>query len=411
MVFMKKFLLCFSIICLCVFHGSAQIERIMWTRGAIGVGGTYIYTMLPDGTDITSLSGANVSDHSPRISPDGSKIVFDRNGDDIYSMNADGTNVINLTKSVPNVYMGYPSWSPDGSKIVYIYYQIITSSIPYYFTDNSIWVMNADGSNQTRLTADGPSAPSWSSTNKIAFVTNYNGYSHIHTMDPDGSNTQRLTNGTANHGAPRWSPDGSKISFASERNREVGMYIMNADGSGEVRLVSKDTAFEWDWGPAAWSADGTRLAFSSKVNSGGPAPDIYTINIDGTNLTRVNPVDDPFNHNFDSSPEWITIAIPPVALAGTTPAVTSATALVNGIVSANGAATTVSFQYSTDPSLATGVIEVAASPGTLGAFNNNNVTASASLVNLDPGTTYYYRLKGVNSKGTALGLSNLSLQL
>jgi hypothetical protein len=169
---------------------------------------------------------------------------------------------------------------------------------------------------------------------------------------------------------------------------------MNADGSNPT-LVRADA------GDPAWSPDGTRLAFSSGLANDGKT-DIYTINLDGTNLTRLT-MDDPRDLRYDSGPHWIAVALAPAALAGTTPAVTSSTALVNGIVSANGAATTVSFQYSTDPSMTAGIVEVSASPGTLGAFNNNNVTASASLVNLAPGTTYYYRLKGVNSKGTALG--------
>ena len=105
-----------------------------------------------------------------------------------------------------------PFWSPDGSRIAF------TSQRD---RNDEIYVMDADGSNQRRLTND-PAQEWWSSWSpdgsRIAFVSNRDGNNEIYVMDADGSNQQRLTNNPAGDSIPSWSADGSRITFQSDRD-------------------------------------------------------------------------------------------------------------------------------------------------------------------------------------------------
>ncbi len=246
-----------------------------------------IYTINPDGTDLRRVT--TIAELGPRPpvhiwpawSPDGWKIAYtqihaEKYDQDIFVVNADGTGATQLTAATGRD--NYPAWSPDGSKIAF-------SSDRDDLDNLNIYLMNADGTDQVRLTEGSHhyERPTWSPDgSKILFS---GPGLNIYMMNPDGTDQVRLTDPAAVGGA--WlsspnacSPDGSRVLFmsASAPDGNWDAYVMNADGTGQTRLTDWEGSEE----PAAWSPDGTRILITStKTNL------IHTINADGTGVRTV----------------------------------------------------------------------------------------------------------------------------
>ena len=202
----------------------------------------------------------------------------------IYVMDADGSNQTRLTFAFGGD--GASDWSPDGTKIAFASNRL----------DNQedVWVMDADGSNPIRLTTQHGSFPAWSPDgSKIAFSSRRDGNAEIYVMDADGSNQTRLTTTTdATEFLPDWSPDGAKIAFQSDRDGDFEIYVMNADGSNQTRRTFSTGDDEW----AAWSPDGNKIAFHSDRDGD---LEIYVMNANGSGQTQLTA-----NSAFDCCPSW-----------------------------------------------------------------------------------------------------------
>ena len=128
-------------------------------------------------------------------------------------------------------------------------------------SSSGIYAINPDGTGEKSLSTQGDHTPNWSSDGKkIAFSSLRDGNSEIYIMNADGANQIRLTNNGFFDFRPSWSPDGKKIAFTSTRVTDsYDIYVMNSDGTNQTRLTVNSIN---DYAPS-WSPDGTTIAFTS----------------------------------------------------------------------------------------------------------------------------------------------------
>jgi Tol biopolymer transport system component len=175
--------------------------------------------------------------------------------------------------------------------------------------DAEIFVMDPDGSNVTQLTSNavGDVQPAWSPDGtKIAFASARGDDGEIVVMDADGSNEVQLTSNGVPDAYPAWSPDGTKITFTRELTGDPDdpdheIFVMNADGSGQTQLTSDDFG---KFG-SEWSPDGTKIAFHRER---GASVAIVVMNADGTGQIDISPASQVSDFNPSWSPDGTKIA-------------------------------------------------------------------------------------------------------
>src|SRR5215213_416360 len=226
----------------------------------------WVYSINPDGTGLKRLGPSFTKDsYFPNWSPDGSRIVFfhyatdpDKRG--AYLMQADGSGTHRISPT------GAGPWSPDGTKIA--------------FAGGGVFVMDADGSNVTQLAGSDSGGPTWSPDGtQIAFLRwTVDGHNQVWTMDADGGNQTLIHDDTAPLWSPDWAPDGSTIIFWRGNGVTVPNQIwsIQPDGSDLKQLTTVGENVD-----GAWSPDGTKITFSS--SRGG----VWLMNPDGSGQVRV----------------------------------------------------------------------------------------------------------------------------
>ena len=239
--------------------------------------GSDIFLVNPDGTNEVNLTNVQGDDGRPAWSPDGSKLAYTcyRQPDGslgapqrICVRNADGTGFAVLSNTLAEDFG--PAWSRDGSQIVF---GTFTPGSPSVLS-----IMNADGTGRFPILISGAANPDFSPDGWTLVFDNVNS---IWTFNRLTQTSLRLTNATGDF-RPRYSPDGSKIVFQSSRDGQPDIYVMNSDGTGQTRLTNNAAG---DTAPA-WSPDGTKILFTS-LRDGPMSPALYLMNADGSNQTRL----------------------------------------------------------------------------------------------------------------------------
>jgi TolB protein len=270
-------------------------------------GNREIFTMNADGSNLVNLTNHPAWDHMPCWSPDGSRIAFVSNRlgpQAIFVMYADGTGVKQV--SAPSSGVSLPDWSPDGTRIVYSTNSL--DPVP------ASYIVNADGSDlhppipalHVFTTSDDFIRNSWHPNGNLLCVNTRDDSvgvgTDIFTMQPDGSNVTNITNTAGFDSMPRWSPGGTRLVWNSDRAPHDGnheIYVSEFDGVNLVapqRITDNPNA---DVQPS-WSPDSQKVLWVRK--DGGPMSstgDIYIADLDGSDVRQLTT-----HASLDDFPSW-----------------------------------------------------------------------------------------------------------
>jgi Tol biopolymer transport system component len=258
-----------------------------------------IFVMDGDGTGVTALHQPG-DDYDPEWSQDGTRITFMKDREGIFVMNADGSD----QQRISNVDTSALSVSPDGSRIAYEGWVPFTGTFDGQSTardalDNtvttSIWLMDADGSNQRPLAGtEGSSGmgATWSPDGTQLAFGMRNG---VWVVGADGSDPHEVV---SDGDVPVWSPDGSTILFV----RAHGVMSVAPDGTGLTELAGEPHTEYRDTG---FAPDGTRIFATWAPPATGPQNyEIYSMDPDGTNVQQLTNVGTDDQGWGSLSPSW-----------------------------------------------------------------------------------------------------------
>jgi Tol biopolymer transport system component len=220
-----------------------------------------IYTIKADGTHLRRLTHVKGEAINPDWSPDGSQIAFALNECSVAIINADGTNLTVLPSETPGGCEGDPSFTPDGSRLVYLRFDPATD-------DEAVWSMNLDGSDRRRITAPDVGAPDPNVSpdgGTVSFLgANAKGINALFTASLDGSNVFRVTPYLGVAFKQDWAPDGRHIVIATNadylHHKSPNVATVRPDGS-HLRMLTHYTGGEKGAYAGSYSPNGRWIVF------------------------------------------------------------------------------------------------------------------------------------------------------
>jgi hypothetical protein len=245
-------------------------------------------TVTPIRTPVPTLTSSPTS-----AAPSRTGIVFvsDSDGDrEIFVIDPVSSELQQLTDN--SVDDNYPAWSPDGGQIAWV-------------AGNDIWVMNADGSSPMRLTDDAAQDfdPAWSPDGlQIAYASDRNGDADIWLMDSGGGNAQVIIqNADATDRAPSFSPDSESLVYMSDVSGGRELYVYNLSDGGTVRLTDNGV---YD-GLPDWQSDGPLIVFATvRAAESSGEYEIYVTDSGIANADQDNARQITANTLADDDPAW-----------------------------------------------------------------------------------------------------------
>jgi hypothetical protein len=243
----------------------------------------------------------NAQGRSPTFSPDGRRIAFSsvRDGNsEIYVMNADGSDQTRLTFNT--LYDSRPQWTADGRQLVFTR---ITADGNW-----EIFRMNADGSDQLDLT-NNPAVEWGQSTlgDRVVFTREESGVGHVFVMNIDGRGVRRITNTSSYDSYPDQSPRGDLVLFARDTADGSGddLWVVRENGRDERQLTHQSSTGYIS--EATWSPDGSRIMYSQCAPGGANPCALHVMNADGSNDHDISTPAIPYVDSFDGNgidPAW-----------------------------------------------------------------------------------------------------------
>ena len=219
----------------------------------------------------------------------------------IYLINLDLTGLTPLT----NIDEGacQPTWSPDGSQIVFITPCLARGEFfDNTYNNSSLYIMNADGSGQKSLTTVPGSDydPDWSPDGeRIAFTSLRDGQKDIYVLTLESGAIERLTTVTGDvqaNSQPSWSPFGNQIAYTVKRVNTYQVWVMSDNGQGNAQIARSGQSF-WDFLPV-WAPDSETILFSQRDANVASRPWLLSIRYedreskDPTRLDLPRPIED-----------------------------------------------------------------------------------------------------------------------
>jgi Tol biopolymer transport system component len=222
----------------------------------------------------------------------GSDATYGNEGN-IFTIRPDGTGKTYLTEDGPGYSDRLAAWSYDGLEIVYT--RQAPNDIP------RIWIMRSDGSEKHQLTFGALAVHSATFSpdgTSILFGGGTTGTSELWLMKTDGTNLHPITNTTGKElsytgSTIQWSlngsysPDGTRIVYASTQSGTSEIWVANADGSGQTQLTFANDPNSPDANAPSWSPDGSRIAFWSGFAGPNAYGNVFTMNPDGSGRTQL----------------------------------------------------------------------------------------------------------------------------
>lgn len=278
---------------LCIPVLSYSEEKIAFSSYVNG--SWQIWSIDPDGSNLSQLTHTEQDLHYPAWSSDGSKIVYANNEGEIWVMKIGESprKGSNLQKNC-----NHPSWSLDGNKIAFVCYFFIDRR-----EDSNIWIADLKQGNVLKLMEQEgiQSYPAWSPDDStIVYTTGYRISSdkvieELWLVNSEGKNPRPLVSNNFSNIQPDWSPDGEKIAFASDKSGNMDIWIVDKDGRN-IRQLTFDKSYDAD---PIWSPDGSKICFTSTRNG---KMDIWVMDSDGGNPRQITGLSHPQTESKE--PSW-----------------------------------------------------------------------------------------------------------